>query len=350
MFKRFAAVVAAGVLVVTGLAAGTAHAAAPFTDTVRITGNFDNGNHGYWARLAYDRTVTIDRTGHNTWSVTLRDAGTFTTLRGAKSPEAGATLGAPVSGTFSGSYAYTVESERRPSDRFVRSAYNFRCNPAGSGDRTADCPSMPKSTSEWPALYFPPGSTFAPGAWRWEYRTECERWVNSSAGDRGDITGKRCVRPGTPTAADPACDTQRGKVVIPSERGVTYKVRADKHPWHVARAGEYPVRPGVYWVRAEAKDGYRLVGKALWRLTVREAEPCPTPTPTPTDEPPATPTPTEEPSEEPTETPSEEPSETPSEEPAKPAPTVTQTITSTVVVNNIPVPSRVDTGFGGLAR
>jgi hypothetical protein len=344
--KRLAATVAAGVLVMSGLATGTANAAAPLTDTVRIVGNYDNGNHGYWASLAYNRTVTIDRAGKDTWSVTLRDAGTFTTLRNAKSPAAGVKLGTPVTGNFSGTYAFTVKSKFRPSDRRVRRGYDFRCNPAGTGDRATDCSGMPKATGEWPALYFPQAEEVKPGAWRWEYRTCAETWVNSSAGDQGDITGKRCDRrkeATAPTVVQPECDAAKGKLVIPSDRGVTYKVRTATRDYRTVRAGEYDVRPGVYRVTAHAKPGVRLVGVDRWRLEVEAAEACPTPTPTPTatDEPTPDPTPTVEPTVEPE----------PTEEP-EPTPTVTETRTNTqvIVINDTRVPDRVDTGFGGLAK
>jgi len=67
----------------------------------------------------------------------------------------------------------------------------------------------------------------------------------------------------------------------------------------------------------------------------------PTPTPTATDEP----TPTPDPSVTPTDDPTEEPTEEP-----EPQPTVTETRTTTkvVVVGNVRVPGRVDTGAGGL--
>lgn len=354
MYSRLAATVAAGVLVMSGLATGTANAATDLTDTVRIVGNYDNGNHGYWASLAYNRTVTIDRTGKDTWSVTLRDAGTFTTLRNAKSPAAGVKLGAPVTGNFSGRYDYKVTSASRPSRVEVARFHDFKCNPAVPGRE--DCPGMLKSTGQWPALYFPGKATVTEVAWRWEYRTCAETWVNSSAGDQGDITGKRCDRrkeATAPTVVQPECDAAKGKLVIPADRGVTYKVRTEARDYRTVRAGEYDVRPGSYWVRAYAKPGVKLVGVDRWRLEVEAAEVCPTPTPTPTatDEPTPDPTPTDIPTVEPTEEPTEEPEPTQEPEP-EPQPTVTETRTTTrvVVVGNVRVPGRVDTGFGGLAK
>ncbi|MFI7448054.1 hypothetical protein ACIBQX_11200 [Nonomuraea sp. NPDC049714] len=79
------------------------------------------------------------------------------------------------------------------------------------------------------------------------------------------------------------------------------------------------------------------------RGLVRVAE-CVTPTPTPTP----TVTPTEEPTATPTPEPTPTVTETETQEPT-PEPTVTQTNTRVIVVNDVIVPDRVDTGLGGLA-
>jgi hypothetical protein len=164
-------------------------------------------------------------------------------------------------------------------------------------------------------------------------------------GQRVSFLGRPVVRvkADAPTVVQPECDAKTGKLVIPSDRGVTYKVRTATRDYRTVRAGEYDVRPGVYRVTAHAKPGVRLVGVDRWRLEVEAAEACPTPTPTPTatDEPTPDPTPTVEPTVEPE----------PTEEP-EPTPTVTETRTNTqvIVINDTRVPDRVDTGFGGLAK
>jgi hypothetical protein len=339
--SRLAAVFAAGALAIAGLATGTAHASAPFTDTVRVSGNLDQGDHGYWARLAYSRTVSINPAGDGVWAVALRDVGRFDTIRGARSPQAGAVLGRPATGSFAGTYNFTVHSEAKPSDALVRRGYDFRCNPAVPN--RGDCAGMPKTTGEWPALYFPAGAQVTAGSWRWEYRTCSETWVNSSAGNRGDITGERCeraVRPQSPTAVQPECDAERGSLTIPSQRGVRYEVRVNDARPRAVEAGTYPAKPAVYRVTAHAVRGYELRGDRVWRRVVEQAEPCPTPTPTVTVTPTVDPTPDPEPT--PTETVTEEP---------EPTPTVTQTVTDkrTVIVRDY-LPVRIDTGLGGLAK
>jgi hypothetical protein len=150
-------------------------------------------------------------------------------------------------------------------------------------------------------------------------------------------------RADAPSVVQPECDAAKGKLVIPSDRGVTYKVRTATRDYRTVRAGEYKVRPGVYRVKAEARPGVKLVGVDRWRLEVEAAEACPTPTPTPTatDEPTPDPTPTVEPTVEP------EPTQEPEPEPQ---PTVTETNTHVIVINDTRVPVRVDTGLGGLAK
>jgi len=146
-------------------------------------------------------------------------------------------------------------------------------------------------------------------------------------------------RADAPSVVQPECDAAKGKLVIPSDRGVTYKVRTATRDYRTVRAGEYDVRPGVYRVTAHAKPGVRLVGVDRWRLEVEAAEACPTPTPTVTV------------TEEPTETPTPDPTDTPTEEPEpEPQPTVTETNTRVIVINDTRVPVRVDTGLGGLAK
>jgi hypothetical protein len=160
-------------------------------------------------------------------------------------------------------------------------------------------------------------------------------------GQRVSFLGRPVVRvkADAPSVVQPECDAKTGKLVIPSDRGVTYKVRTATRDYRTVRAGEYDVRPGVYRVTAHAKPGVRLVGVDRWRLEVEAAEACPTPTPTVTV------------TEEPTETPTPDPTDTPTEEPEpEPQPTVTETNTHVIVINDTRVPVRVDTGLGGLAK
>lgn len=77
-------------------------------------------------------------------------------------------------------------------------------------------------------------------------------------------------------------------------RGTCMQVGNLSRVW---RAGEHEVLPGVYRVVAEAKDGFKLVGRTEWRRTVEVAAACPSPSPSPTVTPTVTvsPTPTDSP-------------------------------------------------------
>lgn len=355
MFKRFAASIAAGVLVVTGLAAGTAHADPVLTDTIRVTNYLDNGAGGYWAWRNFSRTTTITKVEEgdgqegDTYLVRVVDRRDhLRTIKGAKSPKDAVPIARSVRGVATGWYESRVTSTSKPANVDAPPVVNANCGFFGDGKapRQDDCPGLKYETHDWWKWYFKDGAV-VPGSesYRWDYRADCERWTDPNG--TTDITGKRCVRPGTPTAADPACDTQHGTLTIPAQRGVRYEMRRGSNPYRAVRAGEHQVRPGVYWVRAVARDGYRLVGRDGWRLVVARAEACPTPTPTgdATDEPTVSPSPTVEPSQ-PSTPPAEEP--TPSET-SVPVPTVTETVTQRTVVERY-LPTRVDTGLGGTAK
>jgi len=304
MFKRFAASIAAGVLVVTGLAAGTAHAdetptVTPTVECGKVTLQFSNPTDFLFV---FDYRVDRERPKHGP------------VVEGAikEGPLAGKPFGprwnlVPVDGR-KGQHSHSVTLSFPEDSGVHRVTYRL----AEGGEQ--------KMFFDWqkPVVV----------------KTDCR---------------PNPVRPGTPTAADPACDTQHGTLTIPAQRGVRYEMRRGSNPYRAVRAGEHQVRPGVYWVRAVARDGYRLVGRDGWRLVVKRAEACPTPTPTPTDdatdEPTVSPSPTVEPSQ-PSTPPAEEPTPT---ETSVPVPTVTETVTQRTVVERY-LPTRVDTGLGGTAK
>jgi|GEM_PF-6368680 len=273
MHSRLAALVAAGVLAIAGLATGTAHADPTPAPTVTLT-----------------PTPTVS---HAAKCGTV----TITATNGTQTPglrlyyRADHRWPASVAVAVSGDTVKTLSFEEDSGVHWVR--YRLSGNPQWSGPVrvVSDC--------------------------RPNY-------------ERADA----------PTVVQPECGATLGKLVIPSDRGVTYRVSRDGGPYRVARADTYDVRPGVYRVRAYVMPGHRLVGERSWRLVIEAAEACPTPTPTPT----VTVTPTVDPTPEPT------PTETVTEEP-EPTPTVTQTVTDrrTVVVRDY-LPVRIDTGLGGLAK
>ena len=278
MYSRLAATLAAGVLAITGLATGTAHAATT-------------------------PTVSADvKCGRVTLTVPVEPQ---------TPPSEGSETPTPSTSPAVVHLTYQVDG---------RWPQSIPINPATATVKVI--PFRKDSGRHW-VRYRLTGS-------EWSDRI----WVESNC-------RSNWVRADEPTVVQPECDATRGKLVIPADRGVTYKASRDAGRYLTLKAGTYDVRPAVYRVRAYALPGYRLVGDTRWTLTVEPAKPCPTPTPTPTVT--VEPTPTATPTPDPT-----DPDATEEPEP-EPVPTVTTTTTQTIVVRNY-LPTRVDTGFGGTAK
>lgn len=188
--KRTALLAAVGALAALAVAVPVAHAAGegdctPYT--TEVTGRPDSGKHGDWATDDFTRTTKVCQTDDTTYVLTISDAGTFTTLAGAKSPAAGVDLPAPFTGSFTGGATVTVTSDVSPV-----------APPASSpGD---------KSTSEWASLLFP-GNNGTISGWSWTYGTKCETWVNAEAGNSGDVTGVECEYDEEPSTTVPPTTT-----------------------------------------------------------------------------------------------------------------------------------------------
>jgi LPXTG-motif cell wall-anchored protein len=210
--------VASGGVVLADIQPAAAAPQATQTFKVHISNNQDNGHHGAWAFLQYDRTITFTPTPGVTgeYQVLLTDEGTFTTIDGALSPRDGVKM-AKQTGTFTGHFSLVVTSKTAPSSTGVKSAYDFKCD-GKTGNRLQDCPGMPASTSNWPALYLggtpggngkdvtvPPTVQITGGDYSWIYTTCAEQWTDALANDdgkadtAGDITGKACP----PSSASP---------------------------------------------------------------------------------------------------------------------------------------------------
>ena len=338
MFSKTAAVTAAGVLAVSGLATGTAHATAtpPASPTVtatpacgKVTISAGNPTRHANARLQYQvdhqpvRTVILAASG--------------------------VTAVPPI--------LFREDS----------GVHLVRWRLWGGPERDWDKPSWNSG----------PYSDFDPrgfgGRWADTIRVESDCRPN-------------WAKPRTPIVKQPRCRSERGTLVIPAVRGVIYKVNG--RPW---RPGEHQVQPGPYLITAYAVDGFRLIGGHVWNEFIgrghgcsgghtREATPAaPTLTQASCDAPAALQIPEAEGVVYKNATGAElaqgtsytvdpgrlvvtadaaegfdlaEDAEaewsftvapTPDCPASKPVPGV-------VVVNDVPVPSRVDTGLGGLAR
>jgi hypothetical protein len=207
-------VLAGGALVLTAAAPALAGSSDTVQDSVLVVHDVDSGHHGYWARLNLHRSVTITPGGTDgTWTVRLHDQGTFATIAGAaNSPREGNRV-RHVRGTVTGDYTLIVQSATPPSTKDVANRYDYACDVHGTGNRAADCPGMPASTSDWPKLYFGAGAQIAGGDYQWKYHTDScggQTWVDASGnGDgtdasAGDITGCKPCPPSTSPSSSPS--------------------------------------------------------------------------------------------------------------------------------------------------
>jgi hypothetical protein len=171
---------------------GAGNAAKPTaTTSSTLTNRNDSGNHGDWAVDTLSRVaiVTVDHqvpvgncgpvaqcffvTG------TVADSGSFKTISGALSPEAGT----PISGQLTGTVVGGSNFEFYASSNDVLAS---RVDPVQSG--------AAHTTNAWLEQFFPAGTVFSTVAepqWSWTYTASstCEKWVNAVTGDSGDITG-----------------------------------------------------------------------------------------------------------------------------------------------------------------
>lgn len=176
-------------------ASGTPGASAVITvnASTALSARTDSGTHGDWATDAFTRTAAITRQHASTaskcgagatecwfYTGTITDSGSFLTVTGANSPEAGDVIaGTHIAGTFTGGSSFEFyASSDSPDSSLVPATLS------GNG----------QSTSTWMRQFFAGGTHFAGEGepkWAWTYAapSTCETWVDGSAGDTGDIKG-----------------------------------------------------------------------------------------------------------------------------------------------------------------
>lgn len=168
----------------------------------RSDSGYSGGKGGNWAKDAFSRAVTITRHGpvavsncggtatngvtscyHYTGTIT--DTGSFTTISGANSPNAGTSIHGVVTGTMTGGSAVEFyASSGTPDASLVSATY--------SGDGI--------SSTNWVEQFFPHGTAFStPNEINWAYHyaapNTCETWddnYNNGGGSQpgdGDIVG-----------------------------------------------------------------------------------------------------------------------------------------------------------------
>ena len=256
MYSRLAALVAAGVLAVTGLATGTAHAETS-------TG---------WVAKSPSRILN---------ATTVRLVGGNTSVETSN-------LGIPVQAGDVVSFRYVLQGGAQCVGGAPRVFVETQGAYTNSWDQNLAAGTQ-CGTNGLVTFTVPSNGRIGAAGVVYDNSGQGQVLVSDLRvdGRRVSFLGRPLVRveADVPSVVQPECGEKRGKLVIPSDRGVRYEVRG--RTW---RAGEYDVRPGVYWVTAHERDGYKLKGDRRWRLVVTPSEPCPTPTPTPTQDPSVTPT------------------------------------------------------------
>lgn len=149
--------------------------AAPQTFTTGVSGRPDSGLSGTWAHDFFTRTTVVVDNCDGTYTLTITDAGEFTTITGAQSPNGSAMLAPSFTGEFSGGATVKVTSATAPHA------------PTGGTDGKV-------STSDWAALLFGEVKTEMT-SWGWSYDYCGETWANASTGNSGNVTGLPCTVP-----------------------------------------------------------------------------------------------------------------------------------------------------------
>lgn len=162
------------------------------TATTSLTNRNDSGTAGDWAKDAFVRTATITRQHAATagkcgsgatqcWLYTgsVADAGSFTTIDGAKAPVSGDDINGTLMGSFTGGSTFELYADSAtPNPALVAGVLS------GNG----------QSTSAWMRQFFADGVKFAAEGqpkWSWTYAapSTCETWTNAYNGNTGDIKG-----------------------------------------------------------------------------------------------------------------------------------------------------------------
>lgn len=178
----------------------------PVTATAQtdITKDQDSGAHGNWAVDTLVRQMTVTRHGSAAvsncggtavngitscyyYTAAMTDTGSFTTIPGASSPNAGVPVSGTVTGSVSGGSAYEFYASG--------AVPNASLVPA-----TLDASTGGTNSPVWPERFFPAGTSFG-GVneinWSYTYTapTTCETWTDAfnngggTSSGAGDITG-----------------------------------------------------------------------------------------------------------------------------------------------------------------
>jgi hypothetical protein len=280
-----------GLLVVTllngGAASATEQPACTPNDVIystQVNGRPDSGIFGTWAYDTFVRTTVVTNNCDGTFTLGIKDSGSFIPVIGAKSPSGGIILQAQSfadipTGSFTGGATVTITSAVPPVD------------PGAVSDGKT-------STSEWASLLFPNNSGELL-EWGWTY-THCgETWINAKGGNSGDITGIECL-----TVPDYEVKLRGNDCKGSHSASATIEVKVKGSKWHATlvipyeasdgQAGELRIEPGetkakvVLTFAEDAGGGKVLVKVPVAEKKIRVCTDCKPPTTSTTTSPPET--------------------------------------------------------------
>lgn len=161
------------------------------SSVIQVADHDDSGTAGNWAKDTYARQMTV--IGHGAadashcdgapgctfYTGSFLDAGSFTTVNGAQSPAGGVAIPGTITGQFNGGASFQFYSDSSALHPSTLTAVE-----GGPGS----------SDTSWPASFLPTDAhvySYSLLSWGWTYTAPgtCEQWVNSLAGNSGDITG-----------------------------------------------------------------------------------------------------------------------------------------------------------------
>lgn len=191
MIRKLSALLLGGILLLVGLVAtSTAHATTTdVTVTAIVKNHADNGvSQHHWADDTFLRTMKLHDNGDGTFTTTVTDKGTFTTRKGAGSPNFGVSIKRAVMGSMTSTGSGTITGTLDP---------NWQDKDGVTYDDKLAGAKYPGS-AEWAMGFFHTGATGDPFATTYEfvYKTIDETWDEKAAWDSegnpnaGDITGK----------------------------------------------------------------------------------------------------------------------------------------------------------------
>ena len=151
-----------------------------------LLNDVDSSITGYWAMDTINRIVRVCPTGiPGVWNYNTYDVGQFVSFAGHSPNSLTAFIGDHITGTIKGGVWLTVTGTLNPNTPSNIGAVNLACDHIGNCKDFSTLSTIFSSTTSvvW-------------NSWGWTYRATCvdppQIWVNSSAGNTGDITAAAC--------------------------------------------------------------------------------------------------------------------------------------------------------------